>query len=274
MRQFEAYRFLPDTSQFWIMIASIAHDVGHMGVNNQYLVETAHELAVRYNDRSPLENMHCASLFQVVGDPEANIFAKVEKDLYKEMRKGIINAILHTDVVKHNDMIKELSLLYQMNSDSFDAMEPAQAVTASQNNIQCVLNAILHTADIANPMKPWELARRLAYLCVDEFFAQGDMEKALSIPVQMLNDRDKVSRPNSQLGFLEFVILPLVEVMVNLFPQLDSLAENLGSNLAHWSEVWAEEANPTEEAIVKVKARVQKANHRCRAVMRHERGFA
>ena len=35
--------------------------------------------------------------------------------------------------------------------------------------------------------------RRLAHLCVDEFFAQGDMEKEKGIPVQMLNDRDKVN---------------------------------------------------------------------------------
>lgn len=32
------------------------------GVNNQFLVETTHEVAVKYNDRSPLENMHCATL--------------------------------------------------------------------------------------------------------------------------------------------------------------------------------------------------------------------
>jgi hypothetical protein len=30
------------------------------GVNNQFLVETTHEVAVKYNDRSPLENLHCA----------------------------------------------------------------------------------------------------------------------------------------------------------------------------------------------------------------------
>eukprot|EP00971_Amphidinium_carterae_P220913 4386090-Amphidinium_carterae.2 len=62
-------------------------------------------------------------------------------------------------------------------------------------------------------MKPWALCEKLAHLCLDEFFAQGDLEKEAGLPVQMLNDRDKVNRPNSQVGFIEFVITPLVEAV-------------------------------------------------------------
>lgn len=40
---------LTETSQFWLLIASIGHDLGHLGVNNQFLVETNHEVAVKYN---------------------------------------------------------------------------------------------------------------------------------------------------------------------------------------------------------------------------------
>ena len=48
------------------------------------MVETTHEVAVKYNDRSPLENMHCATLFQVVhGSAETNVFANVDKEGYR-----------------------------------------------------------------------------------------------------------------------------------------------------------------------------------------------
>jgi hypothetical protein len=220
--------------------------------------------------------MHCASLFQVVSDPAANLFQSVEKDLYKEMRKGIINAILHTDVTKHGEMMKELVLLYQMNSEAFDVQKAdasgptADVIEVLQNNSQLTLNAILHTADVGNPMKPWEIAHRLAYLCVDEFFAQGDREKAAGIPVQMLNDRDKVNRPNSQIGFIEFVIAPLCESIVHLFPTLDFLAENLGININHWFEVWVEQTTPGAEVKTKTEARVTKVFNRCQNVMRTE----
>ena len=82
---------------------------------------------------------------------------------------------------------------------------------SSAGTCQTLMNALLHCADIGNPMKsaleigliglmlrPWEICYQLAHLCLDEFFAQGDMEKERGIPVQMLNDREKVNRPNSQ----------------------------------------------------------------------------
>lgn len=268
VRLIEANRFLPVTTQFWMMIAAVAHDIGHLGVNNQYLIEIGHELAMRYNDRSPLENMHCAKLFQVVSEPEANVFAQLDKDLYKDMRKGIIGAILHTDMVKHNEMIKELALLYQMHSEAFDAMEPVAPVTQSQSTVTSVINSLIHCADISNPTKPWAVCQKLADLCLDEFFAQGDLEKAAGIPVQMLNDRDKVNRPTSQIGFIEFVICPMVEGEVRLFPQLDSLAQNLAENVRRWSELWQREVAPAEDALAKVEARVHKMESRCAALAR------
>lgn len=275
MTLIEANLFFSEVCQFQLMVACIGHDVGHPGINNQFLVETSHELALRYNDRSPLENMHCARLFQVLSDPQANIFATVEKELYKEMRKGIIAAILHTDVIKHNEMVKELSLLYQMNSECFDALEPNPRFNEvlGENN-QLVMNMLLHGADMSNPMRPWDLCHKYAGLCMDEFFNQGDQEKQLGIPVQMLNDREKINKPNSQVGFIEFMIAPMAEAMVHLFAPLDGLTNNLAENVSQWCNLWIEETSPNEEATLKVKARVDRICKRCKAVTREERAKA
>lgn len=268
MAAIHAERFLSELQQFWLLIAGIGHDLAHPGVNNQYLVETAHELAVRYNDRSPLENMHCARLFQIASEAENNIFSQVDKDSYKEARKGMIAAILHTDVTKHNEMVKELGMLYQMNQEAFDRLEPSEAIMQSNSHVQLIINMLLHGADVGNLMKPWDLCQRYAHLCLDEFFAQGDLEKAAGIPVQMLNDRDKVNRPNSQIGFIEFVIAPMVHAQVNLFPQLDRLAHHLGRNIESWARVWEEESSPPAEAAQKVHARVEKVASTMKALVR------
>merc|ERR1712151_408067 len=88
----EADQFLPEHVQFWLLVAAIGHDLGHMGYNNPYLIETSHELAVMYNDRSPLENMHCSKLFETLALPDGNVFSKVDRRSYKDLRPCMITA--------------------------------------------------------------------------------------------------------------------------------------------------------------------------------------
>ena len=51
-----------------MIIGGACHDVGHFGVNNIYLVEAKHEIAIRYNDVSVLENYHVATAFAYMQD--------------------------------------------------------------------------------------------------------------------------------------------------------------------------------------------------------------
>ncbi|KAG1675131.1 hypothetical protein FOA52_003354 [Chlamydomonas sp. UWO 241] len=45
-------------------LAAIAHDHDHRGVNNDFLVRSAHPLALLYNDASPQEHHHVSSVFR------------------------------------------------------------------------------------------------------------------------------------------------------------------------------------------------------------------
>ena len=51
---------------FSTLIGALAHDVGHPGLNNLFLVKSKHPLALTYNDKSPLENMHTSVLYEVL----------------------------------------------------------------------------------------------------------------------------------------------------------------------------------------------------------------
>lgn len=53
----------------------------------RYQINARTELAVRYNDISPLENHHCAVAFQILAQPECNIFANVQLDEFKQIRQ-------------------------------------------------------------------------------------------------------------------------------------------------------------------------------------------
>eukprot|EP00932_Pfiesteria_piscicida_P018694 SRR837773.5546.p1 GENE.SRR837773.5546~~SRR837773.5546.p1 ORF type:complete len:163 (+),score=68.73 SRR837773.5546:2-490(+) len=115
-----AERYLSNTDRFALVVSAVCHDMGHPGFNNPFLVETGSEIAIRYNDRSPLENMHCAKLFELAGKPRSAIFGFLDRPRYKEVRQVCVEAILHTDNVQHFPMIKELQVLYEMNCEVFD----------------------------------------------------------------------------------------------------------------------------------------------------------
>mmetsp|Transcript_108958 Transcript_108958/g.351788 ORF Transcript_108958/g.351788 Transcript_108958/m.351788 type:complete len:106 (+) Transcript_108958:2-319(+) len=74
----------------------------------------------------------------------------------------------------------------------------------------------------------------------------------------MLNDREKVNRPNSQIGFIEFIIAPLVVAEVKIFPSWVEASQLLEQNLKSWEQLWIQESNPSEVERQKVNERVQK----------------
>merc|ERR1719296_68809 len=90
--------------EFALLVSAACHDVGHPGVSNDFLVQTSHELAIRYNDTSPLENMHCARLFEIITKPETAVFERFSTEQYKEARAICVAAILHTDNIHHMTM--------------------------------------------------------------------------------------------------------------------------------------------------------------------------
>jgi len=257
--------WLSDIDHYALLVAALCHDIGHRGKTNAFLVETGHELALRYNDKSPLENMHCASLSQLLGQEKTDVFKRIPADTRKHARKVYITSILHTDLAMHFEMVKDINKLYEMASDICDeqAAEPTH-ITANyrtevlRRDTMRWLELFLHLADVSNPLKPFDICKRWAWRVLDEFFAQGDEEKRLSIPVGMLNDRDKTNRPGSQHGFINLLVAPLVLPAVRLFPQLHPLATLMAANLQEWRNIWIDDAKPSEEDIARRDGEVTK----------------
>merc|ERR1740138_1139817 len=103
--------------RFGLLVAALCHDLGHGGVTNPFLIEAQHELALRYNDKSPLENMHCAKLFEICSRAESDVFQAADHEDKRLARKVCIATILHTDNVNHFEMVNEISKIYEMASD-------------------------------------------------------------------------------------------------------------------------------------------------------------
>merc|ERR1712139_542703 len=154
-----------------------------------------------------------------------------------------------------------MGLKHQLNVEIFtngETGDPEAEVFSKPENKMLIMENILHSADVSNPCRAWKVTERWAGCVLEEFFQQGDQEKMLGVPVGFLNDRDKLNRPNSQIGFLEFMIAPFFAAQIRLFNPLHEYGDHLSINIVNWEEMWANEVHPEEEARAKVKARVEK----------------
>lgn len=75
------------------------------------------ELALRYNDISPLENHHCSMAFRILDLPECNIFGSMSPETFRTVREGTIRCILATDMARHNEILAQFK---DAAADGFD----------------------------------------------------------------------------------------------------------------------------------------------------------
>ena len=235
-----ATEYLQVSDRLGLLVGAVIHDVGHLGVNNQFLVETGHDLAVRFNDRSPLENFHCWKFFSILEDESTNIFAGFSREETREIRKVIIEAVIHTDNLFHFPMIKDLNAFISQHGDKLLDPKARLEVLKTPESRMLVNKLLLHSADISNPLKPFAISEKWANLVMSEFFAQGDQEKQLGIPLQPLNDRSKVKIPESQIGFIEFFVAPLELCKLQIFPIFADGCQVMLANMAQWAQKVAE----------------------------------
>eukprot|EP00741_Cyanophora_paradoxa_P002104 tig00000551_g2040.t1 len=209
-----------------LYLAAIGHDVGHPGLSNGFLVATGHELAIRYNDQSVLENMHAAEIFVTLRDERCNFLEDVEEEAAKEIRSIVIGAILATDMAQHLD---EVASFTEITHAGFDG--------ANKKHRRALINTLLHAADISNPIKPWSLSKRWSLLVMDEFFEQGDEERRRGLPVTPFMDRRTACEARVTLNFIDFVAAPLFTALENFLPEVRRCYRQLLENRGRWVEI-------------------------------------
>ena len=200
-----------------LFLSCICHDFKHPGLNNNYLVETSDLIALNFNDISVLENMHISEAFKIIhSDKNCDFFEKLDKNEYKKMRKQMISCVLSTDMSHHKNSLDFMNKCINENNQNQD------------KNSQDYMNLIIHSADISNPTKKFDIYYKWAELVVEEFYQQGDKEKKLGLNCSF--DRNKLTLYKNQLGFIDFVEMSFFGSFIKVFPKLNYLYENLNNN--------------------------------------------
>lgn len=217
---------LAKEDQLTLIVSAICHDLDHPGFNNAYQINAGTELAMRYNDQSPLENHHCATAFDIMSHSEANPFEHLDPNTKRRIRDGIIRCILATDMSRHNEIVNQFTSVVLNDLDiAWEIDEetglPFWAVDKAKRDL--VMMILIKVCDISNEARPLTVAAQWIDRLLAEFFYQSDYEKLVGLPVAPFMDRDKVTKAASQCGFIRFVILPLFESLAKLLPPVKTL---------------------------------------------------
>ncbi|XP_072758333.1 dual specificity calcium/calmodulin-dependent 3',5'-cyclic nucleotide phosphodiesterase 1 isoform X3 [Anoplolepis gracilipes] len=190
--------WLTDLEIFATLVAAIIHDYEHTGTTNNFHVMSGSDTALLYNDRAVLENHHISASFRILREDDSNILQNLSREEFREFRSLVIDMVLATDMSFHFQQLKNMKNLLSLAEPSVDKSK--------------AVSLVLHCCDISHPAKRWDLHHRWTMQLLEEFFRQGDKERELGLPFSPLCDRNNTLVAESQIGFIEFIVEPSMQV--------------------------------------------------------------
>jgi hypothetical protein len=92
----------------------------------------------------------------------------------------------------------------------------------------------LKCADLGHTCASPPVHRRWVAGLQEEFFAQGDRERAAGLPISPLMDRAKAGIIKSQATFFEVVVLPIYRELARALPGAKPMLEAARVNYVSW----------------------------------------
>mmetsp|Transcript_76036 Transcript_76036/g.204012 ORF Transcript_76036/g.204012 Transcript_76036/m.204012 type:complete len:515 (+) Transcript_76036:88-1632(+) len=219
------FKRFSDMELFALLISALCHDLEHPGVNNVYLIKSRSSLIALYSDDSILEKHHSYRAFELMLSSDIELLRGFSENDYEKFRELVMGTILATDMGRHKEYTDKLKQL------------TSEEATEEEKQLENVwlMQLLLKCADTSNVFKPFEVAKKWAICVTNEFFLQGDMERANGFEITPMCDRRTQSRVKLQQGFIDFVTLPFYTSIAKLFPELQVLVDQIRTNREGWN---------------------------------------
>ena len=121
-----------------------------------------------YNDTSVLENFHVSEAFTLLVSEGFELFSTWKTADRDYVRNVIINMVLATDLKQHFSIKGNIEANLEANDGTF-----------KEEDKLLMLKTIIKCADIGHALKPLHIHQQWSTHIIEEFFRQGDNERAL-----------------------------------------------------------------------------------------------
>jgi 3'5'-cyclic nucleotide phosphodiesterase len=119
--------------------------------------------------------------------------------------------------------------MFKAKISSIETFDPYE----TREDRMLLYKIMIKCSDVSNPSKDMSLYEPWCKLIMEEFVRQGDMEKNLGIPVSPYMDRDNMNVPSCQLGFMDYVVIPLFDSLDRYIP-IPNITKTLTKNREYW----------------------------------------
>ncbi|KNC50844.1 cAMP and cAMP-inhibited cGMP 3',5'-cyclic phosphodiesterase 10A [Thecamonas trahens ATCC 50062] len=222
-------RFLLPHEVLSMLVATLCHDIDHRGKNNAFNKAQSSPLAKLYGS-SVMERHHFSHTMLLLRHESTNIFSSLDSATYSQVLSHMKHVILATDLERHFPNLAAFKLEL-LGSDS-------GCYNVHNDHHRKMLSALIISAcDLSASTKPWDIQHPVTMSIFEEFFAQGDEEKATGItPIPMM-DREVANIPELELGFIDYVAAPTYTALADLVPELAPLVDGVSSNRQVWDQL-------------------------------------
>ncbi|EER03462.1 cyclic nucleotide phosphodiesterase, putative [Perkinsus marinus ATCC 50983] len=251
---------LSDLDWASLIIACMSHDVGHFGHTNKFLIETRHPLALRYNDRSVMENYHAATMFDMLKESEDwDISRGLSRSELKRFRSQIVALILSTDIEALPKLADQIKVCRHSSVDMLAA------------DSRLIRGLSISMADCGHVWLTWDLHYKWAVRLSAEFAAEArELAKVnRQVTAPPWTDSSPASNvdpsPRTQISFIERWPIVMIEALESLIgidetgfsstacEWSKAVRRAIRDNVSHWKESEASVVD-TDAAVDRVAA--------------------